>query len=212
MDIVSLERRGARKYDDTKKCEIQGSVKIKGERKVEGKWTIHFYKLVYKQPCSFTPHHYIDPPSVSVYRKPLPTSIDQFLNSAFTMRISALLSFLFLLTRCNSATLKIISTSSGGPGPEPCALMCAGVERGDQDWRAMGRRAYHYIHYRQCEFVGVPSLTVTLQGHKCPPVYIHRETATSKVAQLYTFGDANPGLLMAYNCTMNWSASGYNCD
>lgn len=129
------------------------------------------------------------------------------------MKIYLLLNLLLLLAE-GGPTIKIVSTHDEELRLEPCAVICSGVEPGDSGWRDSSNEAGRVIDYSKCGFVSgsKPTLTLTVQGGRCPSVYVYDGSATSNTASVYTVEDIKASTLMSENCSINWSATGFSCN
>ena len=116
--------------------------------------------------------------------------------------------------------LKILDTPDGKTGPAPCALTCSGVGRwNDTDpycWLNSGyhpAKVYRHVDIRGCNFVSAPVVTTTTGSISftglCPSVTV--TFVNSKQFNVYSVEDVRASKMLRDECSVYWTATGYNC-
>ena len=123
----------------------------------------------------------------------------------------SVLLLLTLLLPASGVNLSILRMSDGRTYPEPCAVICSGVE---SNWRHSNNfpgKLYMKVDMSDCNFVSTPIITATADlsfstAFNAGGVVIRQRIQKSFYA--YVDGDMNDA---ANGLEMMWTATGYNC-
>ena len=113
--------------------------------------------------------------------------------------------------------IKILDTPDGEKHPEPCALICSGISRHDDNgWYYMTNdKVYKEVDMSGCNFVSQPVVTVTTRDvydtndYVCPAFITEDQSKGS--FYVLSVQEISTKEVVIRRCDMHWIATGFNC-